>query len=181
MKKIALAVCVIFVIFLVGIGLANQPQKQEYIRIHIRANSNLEIDQNVKYQIKDSVVEFLSPQIAFCENKQDFMIVLENNLEEIENLADNILKQKGFEYSSCAKVRQEEFPTRSYDGFVLESGLYDALILELGEAKGDNWWCVVYPPLCFLKGNQQNVLYKSKILEILDLIKKWCAMCFVRH
>ncbi|MBQ3494032.1 MAG: stage II sporulation protein R [Clostridia bacterium] len=172
MKKIVVGVCVLFVLFLVGVGLLNQPQKQEYIRIHIRANSNLEIDQNVKYQIKDEVVEFLTPQIVYCENKQDFFDVIEYNLKDIEEIANNILKQKGFSYVSKASLCQEDFPTRSYNGFVLESGIYDALILSLGEAKGDNWWCVVYPPLCFIESANQNVLYKSKILEILELIKK---------
>lgn len=169
MKNIIIAVCLFFVVLLVAIGLTNAPPKQEYIRIHIRANSNQEIDQNIKYNIKDNIVEYLTPYIANCKTKQDFEKIIYDNLSQIENIADDILEQNGFLYKSNAKFCQEQFPARSYNNFVLESGLYDALILELGEAKGDNWWCVVYPPLCFVENNQ-DILYKSKILEILKSI-----------
>ena len=169
MKNIAVAVCFVFVIVIVGMGIINAPPKQEYIRIHIRANSNAEIDQNVKYNIKDNVVKYLTPYIANCQTKQDFETIIIQNLQQIQNIADQILEQQGFLYKSNAKFCQEEFPTRCYNDFVLESGFYDAIILELGEAKGDNWWCVVYPPLCFIENNQ-DILYKSKILEILKSI-----------
>ena len=170
MKKLLVVICVFFTIGLVVFGGMNGPEKQEYIRIHIRANSNSEIDQNVKYYIKDKVVCFLTPYLAQCQDKQDFIEVINNNLKGIEEVANDVLKEKGFNYKSKASFRAEEFPTRSYDNFVLESGIYDAIILELGSAEGDNWWCVVYPPLCFVDNNNQDVMYKSKILEILELI-----------
>ena len=69
-------------------------------------------------------------------------------------------------YKSRAVLREELFPTRTYDNLTLESGFYDALIVELGEGKGDNWWCVVYPPLCFVESGHGYV-YKSKIVEII--------------
>ena len=90
-----------------------------------------------------------------------------DNLEEIEKVADSVLNENGFSYSSKAGVRNELFPTRKYDDLVLDGGYYDALIIELGDAKGDNWWCVVYPPLCFT-GEGQGYQYKSKIKEIID-------------
>jgi stage II sporulation protein R len=96
--------------------------------------------------------------------------MLKNNLLEIERVANAVLKDGGFTYTCKAKLVTEEFPTRVYDGFTLEQGIYDALILELGSAKGDNWWCVVYPPLCFASPNGKNVVYKSKIAEI---IRRW--------
>jgi stage II sporulation protein R len=80
-----------------------------------------------------------------------------------------VLKENGFTYTSRASIRQEEFPTRTYGDFTLESGVYDALIVELGTGEGDNWWCVIYPPLCFTAGNG-NVTYISAIQQI---IKKW--------
>ena len=169
MKKIVVAVCFVLVVLLVVVGGQKSPQKQEYIRIHIRANSNQEIDQNIKYEIKDCIVKYLTPYIASCQTKQDFEKIITKNLCNVENIANEILAQKGFLYKSNAKFCQENFPARSYNNFVLESGIYDALILELGEANGDNWWCVVYPPLCFVENNQ-DILYKSKILEILKSI-----------
>jgi len=81
------------------------------------------------------------------------------------------LQEEGFSYGARAQIKQEYFPTRVYDEYVLSAGEYTALILELGKGKGDNWWCVVYPPLCFAATNT-NVIYKSKIKEIIENWKK---------
>ena len=141
------------------------PEK-EYLRIHVRANSNLESEQQVKYKVKDAIVEFLSPYIAECDTKQKAQTLLTKRLGEIESVANSVLKQNGFKYLAKASVRKEKFPTRVYQGLELESGFYDALIIELGSGKGDNWWCVVYPPLCFT-GENVKYSYKSKILQII--------------
>ena len=77
-----------------------------------------------------------------------------------------LLSVFSFNYSAKASVKKEKFPTRVYQGVQLESGIYDALIIELGSGKGDNWWCVVYPPLCFT-GENVKYSYKSKILQII--------------
>lgn len=170
MKNIAVWSSVILVAVIICFGLFAKPVKEEYIRIHVRANSNEIVDQNIKYEIKDNVVSYLTPFIADCVSKSDFVKIISANLNNIEKIADEILNRNGFNYVSHASFKVEEFPTRSYDGTVLESGFYDALILELGEAEGDNWWCVVYPPLCFINNNSENILYKSKILEIIKSI-----------
>lgn len=172
MKKVISVAIILITLALVCFGIFGGEQKQEYIRIHVRANSNLEIDQNVKYEIKDEIVSYLIPSIAQCQTREDFIVTIIKNLEAIKNVANNVLKQKGFSYSANVKFCKENFPTRSYDGVVLESGIYDAIIVELGTAKGDNWWCVVYPPLCFISNNSQDVMYKSRILEILKSILK---------
>lgn len=170
MKKAISIIVVLFTLGLVIFGIFGTSPKQEYIRIHVRANSNLTIDQNVKYEIKDEIVSYLIPYIANAKTREDFVEVINNSLTNLKDIAENILKDKGFDYGANVKFCQEKFPTRSYDGFVLESGIYDSLIVELGTAKGDNWWCVVYPPLCFVSNNSQDILYKSRILEILKSI-----------
>lgn len=160
---------IVGIIVLSGIGLWSykaQPKK-EYLRIHIRANSNLQTDQSVKYEIKDEVVKFLTPYIAECKTKEQAVNMLNANLNNIEKICDKMLKQKGFNYYSKASVKEEEFPLRVYDGLTLEQGFYDALIVELGSGKGDNWWCVVYPPLCFV-GQGQSYQYRSKILDVIN-------------
>ena len=168
-KKACISFLIIGIIFLSGIGLTSQKSGQEkkYLRIHIRANSNLSVDQQVKYLVKDKVVEFLTPYIALCDTKQKAENMLCSNLENIEKVATSVLRTNGFNYSVKASVKNEQFPTRYYQDLCLESGFYDALILELGKAQGDNWWCVVYPPLCFT-GKGQNYKYKSKILDIIS-------------
>lgn len=170
MKKLLLFTISTLVLVFIIFTFTGNSVNTEYLRIHIRANSNLEIDQNVKYQIKDKVVEYMIPFISSCETKEEAEKEIKKHLEDIEDIADSVLKSKGFSYFSKAKLVSEEFPTRVYGDLTLESGFYDALILELGEAKGDNWWCVVYPPLCFLQSNPKGdyVVYKSKILEIIQ-------------
>ena len=168
LKKACITFLIIAIIVLSGIGLLSYQggQKTEYLRIHIRANSNLSVDQQVKYLVKDKVVDFLTPYIAECNTKQKAKAMLKNNLESIEKVAKSVLMANGFTYSVKASIKTENFPTRYYQDLCLESGFYDALILELGKAQGDNWWCVVYPPLCFT-GEGQNYKYKSKILDII--------------
>lgn len=139
----------------------------DYLRIHIRANSNLEIDQNVKYEIKNEVVKFLTPYLCNVPSKQQAQDIIKEYTSELENLCNVKLKQKGFNYTTNIKLNNEYFPTRTYDDLTLESGYYDAVIIELGQAKGDNWWCVMYPPLCFVNKieNNKQIKYKSKIFE----------------
>ena len=149
-----------------------QTNENGYLRIHIRANSNLESDQAVKYLVRDAIVEYLTPVVANCSSKDSAKAKMQEHLEKISSVAQTVLQENGYEYSANAVLKKEQFPTRVYGEYTLQSGVYDALIVELGQADGDNWWCVVYPPLCFAGGNltAENIVYKSKIAEI---IKKW--------
>ena len=144
----------------------------DFLRIHIRANSNEDVDQNVKYKVKDAVVTYLTPIISEATNKGDAISLLCENLNEIEKVCDNVLLSSGFNYKSCAEIKTEQFPTRSYGDLTLEEGFYDSLIINLGTGSGNNWWCVVYPPLCFVNAdNSNNVTYRSKLLEIINSFK----------
>lgn len=171
MKKLTCLGAVVLMALIVIFGTTYKEVNTEYLRIHIRANSNLDIDQYVKYKIKDQVVLTLTPLIASCDSFESVKAIMGQNLALIDNVANRVLKENGFLYTAKSKLCQEEFPTRAYGEFVLESGFYDAIIVELGEAKGDNWWCVVYPPLCFVNaGAGTNVVYRSRIL---DMINNW--------
>ncbi len=168
MKKFAVIVLLVGAIcgLIFTFGGNETRENGAYLRIHIRADSNNEADQAVKYKVRDRVVEYLTPTVAACETKQDALDVLSGKLNEIEAVAESVLRANGFSYDARASLRKENFPTRVYEEVTLEAGVYDALILELGSGSGDNWWCVVYPPLCFAGGNG-NIVYKSKIAEII--------------
>jgi len=146
-------------------------QKMEntaYLRIHVRANSNTEEDQSVKYEIKDLLVGYLTPLLEDVQTVDQAKQVVSQNLENISNIATSFLKEKGFNYGANAKLNNEYFPTRSYEQLTLDSGYYDAIIVELGSASGNNWWCVVYPPLCFSEKTAGNeVVYSSVIAELI--------------
>lgn len=141
---------------------------EDYVRIHIRANSNSEIDQSVKYKVKDAVVEYLSRYVSGCKTKTEAMEFVKAKESELSTVASDVLRREGFAYSAKAQLRREEFPVRTYNGTTLDEGVYDALIIELGTGAGDNWWCVLFPPLCFVpceESDENSVQYKSKILE----------------
>lgn len=168
-KYIVITICIIIAVILLASGIKTET-KHEYLRIHIRANSNMQIDQDIKYEIKDQIVDYLVPYLSSCQNKKQSQEVINSQLANIEQIANSTLKQNDFDYTSKAQIKNEYFPTRVYDGVVFESGNYDALIVQLGTGEGDNWWCVVYPPLCFVSTNTKFV-YKSKIVEIIELWK----------
>lgn len=176
MKKIVIVVISIAILLAAAFLSTNAADtKTEYLRIHIRANSNNSSDQLIKYQIKDEIVEYLIPYLANVSTKEQAKAVVGSKLSELSKVATNALRRNGYTYSANAKLTQEDFPVRQYNDLVLESGVYDALIIELGEAKGDNWWCVVYPPLCFVGGENNgsnSIKYKSKLLEIIESWKK---------
>ncbi len=174
--------CIIFLLSLIiGITafgfLANEApmsaftiRNEEFLRIHIRADSNETEAQDVKYKVRDRIVEYLTPIVADCPTRRQALLSVEARLKELSAVATRVLREEGFAYSAEAKLQWEEFPTRVYGEYTLPAGEYAALILELGEAQGDNWWCVVYPPLCF--ASTTDVIYKSKIMEIIDAWKQ---------
>lgn len=149
-----------------GTGVQSEINTENYLRVHIRANSNSDADQAVKYKVRDRVVAFLTPTVAECRTKEQAMQKIGEKLTEAAQVADAVLRENGYAYGARASLREEEFPTRVYEDLTLAAGVYDALIIELGAGAGDNWWCVVYPPLCFA-GGTQNIVYKSKIAEII--------------
>ena len=145
----------------------NQGYSQEYLRIHIRADSNEDGAQAVKYKVRDAVVSYLTPLVADYTTKAQAVQGISQNLHTVCAVAEKILQQEGFSYGARAEVEVETFPTRVYGGYTLPAGEYTALIIRLGRGEGDNWWCVVYPPLCFA-ATDADVVYKSKIKEIIE-------------
>ncbi|MBQ8882332.1 MAG: stage II sporulation protein R [Clostridia bacterium] len=139
------------------------------LRVHIRANSNSEIDQAVKMQVKSEVSEYLTDKL---DSVSEFTVaygIIERELTAVEKIASDTLARHGFNYGARARLNNEYFPTRAYGDKVIESGYYDALIIQLGDGKGDNWWCVIYPPLCFVSATGNgNLAYKSFIKELWD-------------
>ncbi len=168
MKKYCIVFVLLFIIILTAAVCARpEDGTAAYLRLHVRANSDSAADQAVKYEVKEAIVEYLTPVAASAESKEEAVAALEAALPGIERTANAVLAENGFAYLSRAEIRAEEFPTRVYDGVTLEAGVYDALIVELGSGKGANWWCVVYPPLCFAGETGANVQYRSRIWEII--------------
>lgn len=166
MEKLRITFLCCCIIVFAGMFFGCNMPKNEYLRIHIRANSNEQSDQNIKYEIRDLVVEYLTPIVKNCVSKSQAIQVLNKNKSTVKALIDGFLTKKGYKYCCKLSIREENFPTRIYEGVTLEAGYYDALIIELGEGVGDNWWCVVYPPLCFI--GSEDIEYRSKIIDFIN-------------
>ncbi len=171
---IIFALSIFFMIGCMGLNFQNNSSttNADYLRLHIRANSNLEKDQDVKYKVKNKVLDVLTKDVSNIKSKTELENYILNSKNRLQGVVDNVLKENGFNYISNIIIKNEYFPTRTYNNVTLNSGFYDAIIIELGKAEGNNWWCVAYPPLCFVyeSSNLGNITYKSKLYE---LIKKF--------
>ena len=164
MKKTCISIALILIIALSAIMLAGKGGGNErYLRIHIRADSNDARDQSIKMQVKEIVVEYLTETVLKSRSKEELVKNIEDEIPAINGLIDGFLAKNGFDYKASTRINEEYFPLRVYGDTTLDEGYYDAVIIELGSGKGDNWWCVVYPPLCFT--DQKNVRYRSLIYE----------------
>ncbi len=175
MKKVIFLIMAVVFSSVIFQGCSGQLNSTEYLRIHIRANSNSLEDQQIKYRIKEEVLNYLTPLIAECSDKKEMQAVIRRNIPQINAIANNVLATNGLIYATQSCVTNEYFPTRTYGDTTLSEGFYDALIVNLGAAEGDNWWCVVYPPLCFVNAteiNGENFRYKSKIVELINKFKR---------
>ena len=118
------------------------------LRLHILANSDSEVDQAVKYEIRDRILEKYGKTLKESESFEDAEARIEGIIPEIESDVDTWLKEAGYSYTSEVTLSVEWYDTREYDDFVLPKGYYTSLRVMLGDADGQNWWCVMYPPLC---------------------------------
>lgn len=139
-------------------------EADDLLRLHIRAASNDDADQAVKLKVRDGVASRVESIAANALTFDAACQKVSDNIALIESACDAILAAEGFSYKAHAVIRDEYFPTRQYGNIILESGTYKSLIVELGAGAGDNWWCVIYPPLCYDEGGT----YKSFIKELID-------------
>lgn len=142
--------------------------KSDYLRLHIRANGNSAEEQAVKLEVRDAVVAYLSPLAKVVGSKAEMKALLTDKLDEVEQIADDVLGQNGYDYRAHAYLSYERFPRKSYGDLTLEEGYYDAVVVELGSGQGDNWWCVAFPPLCFVAAEDvdgDEVIFRSAIAE----------------
>ena len=131
-------------------------------RLHVIANSDTEEDQNLKYMVRDNLLKYMNSICENCKTKEDAIAVVEKNKTAFEQIAMNTIKEEGYDYCVNINIGNFEFPTKNYGDISLPAGYYDALRVEIGEAKGRNWWCVMFPPLCFVDMSSGVVPDESK-------------------
>ena len=131
-------------------------------RLHVIANSDTEEDQNLKYKVRDNLIKYMNTICYNCPNKEEAIKKAQEHKKDFENIALQTIKDNGFSYSVNINIGNFEFPTKTYGDISLPAGHYDALRVEIGEAKGRNWWCVMFPPLCFVDVSSGIVPEESK-------------------
>lgn len=118
------------------------------VRLHVLANSDSEEDQALKLLVRDAVLERATALLEQTESRAEAEALLRESLPELETIAEETVRANGYSYAVTAELEDTSFPTKEYDGFSLPAGEYLALRILIGEGAGQNWWCVVFPPLC---------------------------------
>ena len=129
---------------------AARPACPELIRIHVIANSDAEADQKLKCRVRDAVLEILTPEIARAGSAEESRQILRKKLPEVKERAQQTVREAGFPYAVRAEWGMFSFPARFYGEIAFPAGNYEAVRIVIGEGQGANWWCVLYPPLCFI-------------------------------
>ncbi len=145
-------------------------------RLHVLANSDSKEDQNLKYKVRDSLLNYMNSICKDTTSKEEAISIVEKNKDTFEKIARDTIKNEGYSYSVKINIGNFEFPTKTYGDISLPAGYYDALRVEIGEAKGQNWWCVMFPPLCFVDISSGVVPEESKELMEENLTEEEFAL-----
>lgn len=119
-------------------------------RLHVLANSDSEEDQQLKLKVRDALLSYMNTLSSNCNTKEEAIQIATQHQNEFQTIAENVIVENGYNYPVQIKINNFYFPTKSYGDISLPAGYYDALRVEIGNAKGKNWWCVMFPSLCFI-------------------------------
>ena len=125
------------------------------LRFHVLANSDSTEDQDLKLQVRDAVGSYMQEQLANVNSLAECEKVVAEDLTEIEKVAEATIRENGYDYTVTASLEQTTFPVKTYGNYTFPSGEYEALRVVIGEGNGHNWWCVMYPNMCF-----ENSMYE---------------------
>lgn len=160
------------------------------LRLHIIANSDSVEDQELKLKIRDEILAQSGNLFEKTNDVNSAVVSVQKSLPQLENIANKVINENGFEYSAKARVGKSYFETREYDDFALPAGNYKSLIITVGEGNGKNWWCVIYPEICLpaatdaslrdvttektakIAQNNQKYVMRFKIIELYESFKK---------
>ncbi|HOV68774.1 MAG TPA: stage II sporulation protein R [Clostridia bacterium] len=179
MKKVCILVGIIILISVVLSSFLDDGSidKDQIIRIHIKAHSNEYSDQQLKLEVRDAVIELISPWMKSARNIGQARKSLSDNLPKIKECAEKVLIDNNCKDNVEVVLDKREFPTRYYDNVKYEQGVYEALTVTIGEGKGDNWWCVAYPYMCYSvldKTNRStNNIVKQEKKSLFKIIRSW--------
>lgn len=171
MKKTILILSIIFMIYYI-IGITSEEIikiPDEAIRFRVIANSNTKEDQDIKYEVKDEIEEYMASILQNVDTIEESRTLISNNLDSIDKQINAVLTKENHNTNYKVNFGLNYFPQKEFKGITYDAGYYESLVITLGEGKGDNWWCVLFPPLCLLEAEESTeVEYKSFVKEIID-------------
>ena len=172
---------------------------QKILRFHVLGNSDDKADQDVKLRVRDAVGKYIEPKLEESKDINTTRKIVNDNMDGIIETANSVLKENGFSYKATCRIKNTDFPEKTYGQYTFPEGEYEALQIVLGEGKGHNWWCVLYPNLCFVdavygvvedeeKEKLENVLTEEEYQSILEVPEEnvtvecrfiqWIQECF---
>lgn len=184
MKKVFL---VIFNIFLCGVLLSGcsynssclpskiydyNDVKDSLIRFHVLANSDSKEDQDLKIKVKNAIIKDLYSDLNNSKSIDETRNILVSKENDIKELSEKIIKDEGYDYKVNIELKRENFPDKQYGSITLPQGNYEAFRVIIGNGNGHNWWCVMFPPLCFIDVTKGKVFDKESREKLDDAILK---------
>lgn len=177
MKKFILTsitIIIIISIVLNGNNVATKATQSDIatklIRFHVIANSDDKIDQGLKLKVRDSVLKYVSPKLVDCKSIDESRKIIKNEDKNIKKIAESVINKNGFKYSVTTTLSKEYFPVKTYGNITLPQGEYEAYRIIIGSGNGQNWWCVMFPPLCFVDITKGNVSYEKTESEMKEVL-----------
>ena len=151
------------------VNAVSQNLADSVFRLHVIANSDSDEDQNLKYIVRDNLLSYMNEICKGVSSKEEAIIIANEHLDEFKKIAIDTINENGFSYDVTVEIGNFSFPTKTYGDISLPSGYYDALRIKIGKASGQNWWCVMFPPLCFVDVSSGIVPDESKEVMKKDL------------
>lgn len=176
-KKIIGAILLLGILVLAGNGKMQQAKAdplqpeiaRKILRFHILANSDSEEDQAVKIKVRDAIGKMMGPKLADSKNLEETKKIVSENMNDIVALAEKTLEDNGYTYGATAELAHVQFPEKNYGDYTFPAGEYEALEVTLGKGGGHNWWCVLYPNMCF-KGTVYEVVEDEACKELKEVL-----------
>lgn len=193
MKKIIPTIVTILILVLITLGLGNiataenkdisnetvnqnevtvDEIAEKLIRFHVIANSDGEADQNLKLKVRDEVLEYIQPILKESESLEESREILNEKNQEILKIAEKVIKDNGYNYKVASTLSKEYFPVKTYGNITLPQGEYEAYRIIIGSGEGQNWWCVMFPPICFVDITKGEVAYEETEEEMKSVLNE---------
>lgn len=167
---------VVIVLYVWTVVLGNDPLQpsiaSKILRFHVLANSDAVYDQAVKEEVRDAVGIYLQPLLEKADSLEDTKRIVEKNMDAVIETAEETLKLHGYDYPVTASIANVDFPEKSYGSYTFPKGEYEALQIVIGEGRGKNWWCVLYPNMCF-KGSVFEVVEEDAKESLKEVLSPW--------